>query len=351
MILVTGGCGFIGSNFILDWLAAHDEPVVNVDILTYAANPATLASLGSDARYAFERVDICDRAGLDAVFARHQPRAVIHFAAESHVDRSIHGPMDFVRTNVMGTATLLEVSRAHWTSLPDADAGAFRFVHVSTDEVFGSLGATDPKFNERSQYQPNSPYSASKAGSDHVARAYFHTYGMPVMVTNCSNNYGPRQFPEKLIPLMIVNALAGKPLPIYGDGQQIRDWLYVGDHCSAIRRVLEAGVPGELYLVGGDAEKANLDVVHAICSLLGKHARGRDYLKQITYVTDRPGHDRRYAIDFSKLERELGWRPSESFATGLEKTVRWYIDNDAWTASVQSGEYKHWIEKNYGARA
>ena len=351
MILVTGGCGFIGSNFILDWLATRAEPVVNVDVLTYAANPSTLASLKDDSRYAFERADICDRASMDAVIAKHEPRAIVHFAAESHVDRSIHGPMDFVRTNVMGTATLLEATRAHWNVLPEADAKAFRFVHVSTDEVFGTLGANDPKFDELSQYQPNSPYSASKAGSDHIARAYFHTYGMPVMVTNCSNNYGPRQFPEKLIPLMIVNALAGKSLPIYGDGKQIRDWLYVGDHCSAISRVLEAGRPGELYLIGGDAEKPNLDVVHTLCALLAKHAPGKDYLTQITYVTDRPGHDRRYAINFSKLQNELGWRPNESFATGLEKTVRWYLDNSAWVADVQSGEYKNWVAKNYGARA
>ena len=351
MILVTGGCGFIGSNFILDWLETRAEPVVNVDGLTYAANPATLASLKDDARYAFERADICDRAAMDGVIAKHRPRAIVHFAAESHVDRSIHGPMDFIRTNVLGTATLLEATRAYWNALPAAQAEAFRFVHVSTDEVFGTLGANDPKFSELSQYQPNSPYSASKAGSDHIARAYFHTYGMPVMVTNCSNNYGPRQFPEKLIPLMIVNALAGKPLPIYGDGQQIRDWLYVGDHCSAIARVLEAGRPGELYLIGGDAEKANLDVVHTLCELLAKHAPDKDYTKQITYVTDRPGHDRRYAIDFSKLQNELGWRPTESFATGLEKTVRWYLDHSAWVADVQSGEYKNWVEKNYGARA
>ena len=350
MILVTGGCGFIGSNFILDWLASRAEPVVNVDVLTYAANPSTLASLKDDPRYAFERADICDRAAMNAVIAKHQPRAIVHFAAESHVDRSIHGPMDFVRTNVMGTATLLEATRAHWNALPEADAKGFRFVHVSTDEVFGTLGANDPKFTELSQYQPNSPYSASKAGSDHIARAYFHTYGMPVIVTNCSNNYGPRQFPEKLIPLMIVNALAGKSLPIYGDGQQIRDWLYVGDHCSAIARVLEAGRPGELYLIGGDAEKPNLDVVQTLCALLAKHASGKDYTKQMTYVTDRPGHDRRYAIDFSKLQNELGWRPIESFATGLDKTVRWYLDNSAWVADVQSGEYKNWVEKNYGAR-
>jgi dTDP-glucose 4,6-dehydratase len=350
MILVTGGCGFIGSNFILDWLAQRNEPVVNVDLLTYAANPATLAAIADDPRYAFERADVCDRDAINAALAKHQPRAIVHFAAESHVDRSIHGPLDFVRTNVMGTATLLEAARAYWTSLANADANAFRFIHVSTDEVFGSLSPSDPKFHEYSQYQPNSPYSASKAGSDHVARAYFHTYGMPVMVTNCSNNYGPRQFPEKLIPLMIVNAIAGKPLPVYGDGQQIRDWLFVSDHCAAIARVLDAGRPGEMYLVGGDAERANLDVVHTICAALAKHRPGTDYTQQITYVADRPGHDRRYAIDFSKLERELGWRPAESFTTGLEKTVRWYLDNAAWVRDVQSGHYKNWIEKNYGAR-
>jgi dTDP-glucose 4,6-dehydratase len=351
MILVTGGCGFIGSNFVLDWLAQSSEPIVNVDVLTYAANPATLASVAADSRYAFERVDITDRTAIDAIMAKYKPRAIVHFAAESHVDRSIHGPMDFVRTNMLGTATLLEAARAHWKSLSADAAAAFRFVHVSTDEVFGSLGPTDPKFHELSQYQPNSPYSASKAGSDHLVRAYFHTYGMPVMVTNCSNNYGPRQFPEKLIPLMIVNAIAGKPLPIYGDGQQIRDWLYVSDHCSAIRRVLEAGRAGEMYLIGGDAERANLEVVHTICAALAKHRPGTDYLKQISYVTDRPGHDRRYAIDFSKIERELGWRPSESFATGLEKTVVWYLQNDAWVNAVQSGEYKTWIERNYEARS
>jgi dTDP-glucose 4,6-dehydratase len=351
MILVTGGCGFIGSNFILDWFAASKESVVNVDVLTYAANPETLASVEKSTNYAFERADICDAAAMKAIFEKYKPRAVVHFAAESHVDRSIHGPMDFVRTNMLGTATLLEAARAHWKSLVANDAEAFRFVHVSTDEVFGTLSAADPKFNEYSQYQPNSPYSASKAGSDHLARAYFHTYGMPVMVTNCSNNYGPRQFPEKLIPLMIVNAIAGKPLPIYGDGMQIRDWLYVSDHCSAIRCVLEAGRPGEMYLVGGDAEMPNRDVVGTICSLLAKHRPGTDYTKQITHVTDRPGHDRRYAIDFSKLENELGWRPSESFTTGIEKTVLWYLHHAAWTQRVQSGEYKQWVDKNYGARA
>ncbi len=351
MILVTGGCGFIGSNFVLDWLASSHEPIVNVDLLTYAANPETLASAASDARYTFVRADICEAEAMKALFETHKPRAVVHFAAESHVDRSIHGPMDFVRTNVMGTATLLEAARAHWKSLSADDAAKFRFLHVSSDEVFGTLSPTDPKFDEHSQYQPNSPYSASKAGSDHLARAYFHTYGMPVMVTNCSNNYGPRQFPEKLIPLMIVNAIAGKALPIYGDGMQIRDWLYVSDHCTAIRRVLEAGDPGEMYLVGGDAEMPNREVVGTICALLAKHRPGTDYTKQITHVTDRPGHDRRYAIDFSKIERELGWRPSESFVTGIEKTVLWYLKNAAWVQHVQSGGYKHWVEKNYGARA
>jgi dTDP-glucose 4,6-dehydratase len=351
MILVTGGCGFIGSNFILDWFATSKEPIVNVDLLTYAANPETLASVEKNTNYAFERADICDAPAMKAIFEKYKPRAVVHFAAESHVDRSIHGPMDFVRTNVLGTATLLEAARAHWNALNPAESATFRFVHVSTDEVFGTLSATDPKFNEHSQYQPNSPYSASKAGSDHVARAYFHTYGMPVMVTNCSNNYGPRQFPEKLIPLMIVNAIAGKPLPVYGDGMQIRDWLYVSDHCSAIRRVLEAGRAGEMYLVGGDAEMPNRDVVGTVCTLLAKHRPGTDYTKQITHVTDRPGHDRRYAIDFSKIEKELGWRPSESFASGIEKTVLWYLHHAAWIIRVQSGEYKHWVEKNYEARA
>ncbi len=350
MILVTGGCGFIGSNFVLDWLAAHDEAVVNVDLLTYAANPDTLASVANDPRYAFERADVCDLDAMRALLKKYAPRAVVHFAAESHVDRSIHGPLDFVRTNVLGTGTLLEAARGYWKSLSAQAAGEFRFVHVSTDEVFGTLGPTDPKFDEHSQYQPNSPYSASKAGSDHLARAYFHTYGMPVMVTNCSNNYGPRQFPEKLIPLMIVNAIAGKPLPIYGDGMQIRDWLYVSDHCSAIRRVLEGGNPGELYLVGGDAEMPNRDVVHTICSLLAKHRPGRDYTQQITHVTDRPGHDRRYAIDFSKLQRELAWKPAENFASGIEKTVLWYLQNEQWVASVQSGDYRKWVETNYQQR-
>ncbi len=348
MILITGGCGFIGSNFILDWLAAHEEAVVNVDCLTYAAHPGSLAHLADDPRYHFVRADICDGETMARVLREHRPRAIVHFAAESHVDRSIHGPLAFVRTNVLGTATLLEAARQYWRGLPAAEAERFRFLHVSTDEVFGSLAPDAPKFSETSQYQPNSPYSASKAGSDHLARAYCHTYGLPVLTTNCSNNYGPRQFPEKLIPLMILNALAGNPLPVYGDGQQIRDWLYVSDHTAAIRRVLEAGRPGELYLIGGDAEKPNLEVVQTICALLTKLRPGPDYARLITYVTDRPGHDRRYAIDFSKLERELGWRPREDFMSGLEKTVRWYLDNPEWVHQVQSGDYQRWIETQYG---
>ncbi|MFN3630759.1 MAG: dTDP-glucose 4,6-dehydratase [Casimicrobiaceae bacterium] len=351
MLLVTGGCGFIGSNFILDWCAQSDEPIINVDRLTYAGNPLSLAVLADDPRYRFERADICDRSALEQLFAVHQPRAVVHFAAESHVDRSIHGPLEFVRTNVLGTATLLDVARRYWQSLPAGHAKKFRFLHVSTDEVFGTLGPEDPRFNESSRYEPNSPYSASKAGSDHLVRAWFHTYGLPVLTTNCSNNYGPRQFPEKLIPLMIVNALEGKPLPVYGDGLQVRDWLYVGDHCAAIRRVLEAGTPGELYLVGGDAEKTNLEVVRSICALLAKLRPGADYAALITHVADRPGHDRRYAIDAGKLKRELGWLPGETFESGLERTVRWYLDNAEWVASVRSGEYQRWIETNYANRS
>jgi len=350
MILVTGGCGFIGSNFILDWLDQSDEAVVNVDALTYAAHPDNLDLLADDPRYTFVRADICDAEAMTRLFSTHQPRAVIHFAAESHVDRSIHGPLEFVRTNVLGTATLLETARRYWQALPEAQASRFRFLHVSTDEVFGSLGPDDARFHEGSQYQPNSPYSASKAGSDHLARAYFHTYGLPVMTTNCSNNYGPRQFPEKLIPLMIVNALAGRTLPVYGDGRQIRDWLYVGDHCAALRRVLEAGRPGELYLIGGDAEKTNLEVVHAICDLLGRLRPGPDYRSLIRHVSDRPGHDRRYAIDASKLKRALGWMPTESFASGMERTLRWYLDHAEWVASVQSGDYQRWLATQYGER-
>ncbi|KWC34193.1 dTDP-glucose 4,6-dehydratase [Burkholderia ubonensis] len=352
MILVTGGAGFIGANFVLDWLHDNDEPVLNVDKLTYAGNLRTLQSLNDDSRHVFVRVDICDRAALDALFVQYKPRAVVHFAAESHVDRSIHGPADFVQTNVVGTFTLLEAARAHWTGLSDADKGGFRFLHVSTDEVFGSLSPTDPQFSETTPYAPNSPYSATKAGSDHLVRAYHHTYGLPTLTTNCSNNYGPYQFPEKLIPLMIANALAGKPLPIYGDGQNVRDWLYVGDHCSAIREVLARGVPGETYNVGGWNEKKNLDVVHTLCDLLDSacpKATG-SYRDQITYVKDRPGHDRRYAIDARKLERELGWKPAETFETGLAKTVRWYLDNQAWVDDVVSGEYRKWVETNYAQR-
>ncbi|RQZ09755.1 dTDP-glucose 4,6-dehydratase [Burkholderia sp. Bp9031] len=352
MILVTGGAGFIGANFVLDWIAASGEAVLNVDKLTYAGNLRTLAPLDGNPDHVFARVDICDRSALDALFAEHKPRAVIHFAAESHVDRSIHGPADFVQTNVVGTFTLLEAARAHWNGLSDTDKAAFRFLHVSTDEVFGSLSATDPQFSETTAYAPNSPYSATKAGSDHLVRAYHHTYGLPTLTTNCSNNYGPYQFPEKLIPLMIANALAGKPLPVYGDGQNVRDWLYVGDHCSAIREVLARGVPGETYNIGGWNEKKNLDVVHTLCDLLDA-ARPKatgSYREQITYVKDRPGHDRRYAIDARKLERELGWKPAETFETGLAKTVRWYLDNQAWVDDVVSGDYRKWVETNYAQR-
>ena len=353
MILVTGGAGFIGANFVLDWLGQSDEPVLNVDKLTYAGNLGTLKSLQGNAKHVFAQVDICDGPALETLFAKHKPRAVVHFAAESHVDRSIHGPADFVQTNVVGTFTLLEAARGYWNGLAEADKAAFRFLHVSTDEVFGSLSATDPQFSETTSYAPNSPYSATKAGSDHLVRAYHHTYGLPTLTTNCSNNYGPYQFPEKLIPLMIANALAGKALPVYGDGQNVRDWLYVGDHCSAIREVLARGVPGETYNVGGWNEKKNLEVVHTLCDLLDR-ARPKaagSYRDQITYVKDRPGHDRRYAIDARKLERELGWKPAETFETGLAKTVQWYLDNQAWADEVASGEYRKWVETNYAQRA
>ena len=341
MILVTGGAGFIGSNFVLDWLAHADEPVLNLDALTYAGNTENLATLKGDARHVFVHGDICDRALLDRLFAEHQPRAVVHFAAESHVDRSIHGPAEFVRTNVQGTFTLLEAARAHWSALEGADKSSFRFLHVSTDEVYGSLSKTDPAFCESDTYEPNSPYSASKAASDHLVRAWHHTYGLPVLTTNCSNNYGPFHFPEKLIPLMIVNALAGKPLPVYGDGQQVRDWLYVKDHCSAIREVLARGRVGETYNVGGWNEKPNLDIVHAVCGLLDEMKAHPDgsYTRLITHITDRPGHDRRYAIDATKLERELGWKARESFETGLEKTVAWYLSNRTWWQSIQRRGY------------
>ena len=352
MILVTGGAGFIGANFVLDWLQGSEEPVINLDALTYAGNRETLARLEGDARHLFVHGDICDRALVERLFAEYKPRAVVHFAAESHVDRSIHGPGAFVRTNVDGTFTLLEAARAHWSALPAGEREAFRFLHVSTDEVYGSLGPNDPAFTETKAYEPNSPYSASKAASDHLVRAWHHTYGLPVLTTNCSNNYGPYQFPEKLIPLMIVNALAGKPLPIYGDGQNVRDWLYVGDHCSAIREVLARGRLGQTYNVGGWNEMANLEIVHTLCALLdelrpsaaGSHAR------LITYVKDRPGHDRRYAIDARKIERELGWRPAETFQSGIRKTVRWYLDNPAWIANVQSGAYRDWVARNYAGR-
>ena len=351
MILVCGGAGFIGSNFVLDWLAACDEPIVNLDLLTYAGNPENLASLEGDVRHTLVRGDIGDATLLDQLLATHRPRAVVNFAAESHVDRSIHGPAAFIETNVLGTFRLLESVRGYYAGLTGDARDAFRFLHVSTDEVYGSLSPTAPAFSETNRYEPNSPYSASKAASDHLVRAWHHTYGLPVLTTNCSNNYGPYHFPEKLIPLMIVNALAGKPLPVYGDGQQIRDWLYVVDHCRAIRRVLDGGRIGEVYNVGGRQEKPNLSIVHAVCDRLDRwrpRADGRSYREQITYVTDRPGHDRRYAIDAGKLERELGWVPEETFESGLDKTVRWYLANGAWVERVQSGAYRAWIERQYG---
>lgn len=353
MILVTGGAGFIGANFILDWLRESDELVINLDNLTYAGNRENLAELVGDPRYAFVQGDIGDQKLVDDLLLRHRPRAVINFAAESHVDRSIHGPGEFIQTNIVGTFNLLESVRACFASMSDAERTAFRFLHVSTDEVYGSLAADEPAFKETNRYEPNSPYSASKAASDHLVRAYHHTYGLPVVTTNCSNNYGPYQFPEKLIPLMIVNALAGKPLPVYGDGQQVRDWLYVTDHCVAIRRVLADGRLGETYNIGGWNEKPNLDIVHAVCGLLDElrpRTDGQLYREQITYVTDRPGHDRRYAIDASKIERELGWRPVETFTTGIRKTVQWYLDHQQWVGNVQSGAYREWVEKNYGGR-
>ena len=352
MILVTGAAGFIGGNFVLDWLAQCDEPVINLDKLTYAGNLDTLKSLSGDARHLFVRGDIGDRALVEKLLAEHKPRAVINFAAESHVDRSIHGPGEFIQTNVVGTFNLLEAVRGYWNELPADQKAAFRFLHVSTDEVYGSLEPTDPAFTEEHNYEPNSPYSASKAASDHLVRAWHHTYGLPVLTTNCSNNYGPYHFPEKLIPLVILNALAGKPLPIYGDGMQIRDWLYVKDHCSAIRRVLEAGKPGETYNVGGWNEKPNIEVVKTICAILDElkpRADGKAYVEQITYVTDRPGHDRRYAIDATKLERELGWKPAETFETGIKKTVAWYLDSQDWVQNVTSGAYREWVSKQYGA--
>jgi dTDP-glucose 4,6-dehydratase len=353
MILVTGGAGFIGANFVLDWLAQSNETVINLDQLTYAGNRENLASLAGDQRHFFVQGNIGDSDLVASLLAQHQPRAIINFAAESHVDRSIHGPEDFIQTNIVGTFRLLEAVRAYWNNLQGEAKQNFRFLHVSTDEVYGSLVKDEPAFTENNRYEPNSPYSASKAASDHLVRAYHHTYGLPVLTTNCSNNYGPYHFPEKLIPLMIVNALAGKPLPVYGDGQQIRDWLYVKDHCSAIRRVLEAGQVGEVYNIGGWNEKPNIDIVHTVCALLDElHTRadGKSYSEQITYVTDRPGHDRRYAIDASKVERELGWKPAETFDTGIRKTVQWYLENQGWVANVQSGAYREWVEKNYAER-
>jgi dTDP-glucose 4,6-dehydratase len=352
MILVTGAAGFIGSNFVLDWLAQSDELVINLDALTYAGNLDNLASLKNDPRHIFVHGDIGNFELVSQLLAEHQPRAVVNFAAESHVDRSIHGPEDFIQTNIVGTFHLLEAVRAYWGGLEGEAKSSFRFLHVSTDEVYGSLAKDDPAFSETNRYEPNSPYSASKAASDHLVRAYHHTYGLPVLTTNCSNNYGPYHFPEKLIPLVIHNALGGKPLPIYGDGQQIRDWLYVKDHCSAIRRVLEAGKVGEVYNVGGWNEKANLDVVHSLCAILDElspRADGKPYKEQVTYVKDRPGHDRRYAIDASKIERELGWKPAETFETGIKKTVQWYLDNQPWVENVTSGAYQNWVGKQYNA--
>lgn len=352
MILVTGGAGFIGANFVLDWLAATGEPVVNLDKLTYAGNLENLVSVKNNERHIFIRGDICDRALMDRLLAEHRPRAIVHFAAESHVDRSIYGPAEFMRTNVEGTFALLEAARAYWSTMEGDNKQDFRFLHVSTDEVYGSLRPNDPPFTEDHPYQPNSPYSASKAASDHLVRAWYHTYGMPVLTTNCSNNYGPYQFPEKLIPLMIANALAGKALPIYGDGLNVRDWLFVTDHCTAVRRVLKHGLPGETYNVGGWNEMPNIEIVHMLCDLLDELRPGSDgsYRRLITYVQDRPGHDRRYAIDARKIERDLGWRPIETFQTGIRKTVQWYLDNQAWVQHVQSGEYQRWIEKNYMER-
>ncbi len=353
MILVTGGAGFIGANFVLDWIATTGEPVLNLDALTYAGNLESLKSLQGDTRHVFVKGDIGDRSLLDRLLAEHRPRAVVHFAAESHVDRSIHGPGAFIKTNIEGTYTLLEAVRAHWSALPAGEKEAFRFHHVSTDEVYGSLGPADPAFTETDTYEPNSPYSASKAASDHLVRAWHHTYGLPVLTTNCSNNYGPYHFPEKLIPLMIVNALAGKPLPVYGDGMQVRDWLYVKDHASAIRTVLAKGRPGQTYNVGGWNERPNIEIVRSICALLDemKPDAAGPYARLTTHVTDRPGHDRRYAIDARKIERELGWKPQETFETGIRKTVRWYLDHPDWVAQVQSGAYHDWVATQYGAAA
>lgn len=351
-ILVTGGAGFIGSNFVLDWFLGSDERVINVDKLTYAGNLENLNAVDGDERHVFVHGDIADSDLIGRLLSEHQPRAIVNLAAESHVDRSIHGPEDFIQTNIVGTFRLLEAVRAYWSGLADLERVGFRFLHVSTDEVYGSLAVDVPAFRESNRYEPNSPYSASKAASDHLVRAYHHTYGLPVLTTNCSNNYGPFHFPEKLIPLVIHNALAGKSLPIYGDGQQIRDWLYVKDHCRAIRRVLEVGAVGETYNVGGWNEQANLDVVRSVCELLDElspRQDGESYASQITYVADRPGHDRRYAIDASKIERELGWRPEETFGSGIRKTVQWYLDHQEWVTNVTSGAYRDWIVRQYAS--
>lgn len=352
-IVVTGGAGFIGSNFILGWIGAHGSRVINLDLLTYAGNAANLSSLESDPRYLLTRGDICSPGLVSTLLREHQPRAIIHFAAESHVDRSIASPGAFIRTNVQGSFVLLEQAKAYWSGLSPADQRAFRFVHVSTDEVYGSLGAEDPAFSESTAYAPNSPYAASKAASDHLARAYFHTYGLPVLTTNCSNNYGPFQFPEKLIPLMILNALEGKSLPVYGDGCNVRDWLFVEDHCAAIRAVLQHGQVGETYNIGGNSERKNIDVVTTICDLVDEMASPSaegQRRKLITFVKDRPGHDRRYAMDASKIASELGWKPTAEFESGLRKTVRWYLDNPAWIESIRTGAYLEWITKNYTER-
>jgi len=349
-ILVTGGCGFIGSNFILQWMEQERKQVINLDKLTYAGNPRNLLSVADDPRYRFEQGDICDRDLLRELLKLHKPRSIVHFAAETHVDRSIHGPDDFIRTNVHGTFCLLEESRAYFSELAPPEREAFRLLHVSTDEVYGSLGTDDAAFCETTAYAPNSPYSASKAGADHLVRAYHHTYGLPVLTTNCSNNYGPYQFPEKLIPLIILNARAGKPLPVYGDGQNVRDWLFVGDHCDAIRQVLSRGKPGETYNVGDSNEKRNIDIVETVCSILDEECPQDPVVPHrqlITFVKDRPGHDRRYAIDARKIERDLGWRPGESFDSGIRKTVRWYLDNEAWVKDVTTGAYRKWIATQY----
>lgn len=351
MILVTGGAGFIGSNFVHHWVGATGEPVVNVDKLTYAGNLANLAAVGEDPRHTFAQGDIGDRALLGRLLVEYQPRAVINFAAESHVDRSIHGPEDFIQTNVVGTYHLLESVRGYWSDLPGATHAGFRFVHVSTDEVYGSLTPAEAPFMETTAYRPNSPYAASKAASDHLARAWHHTFGLPTLTTNCSNNYGPFQFPEKLIPLVIHHAIEGKPLPIYGDGQQVRDWLYVEDHCKALVRVLQAGRVGEVYNIGGWNEHSNLHVVRTICSILDQERPridGRPYADLITFVKDRPGHDRRYAINAGKIEEELGWAPEESFESGIRKTIIWYLQNQTWVNGVTSGSYRHWVSKQYG---